>query len=42
MNLDNRIKNELESEAAEIDWAMAENEGLIEFSASPFKGGLRR
>ncbi|WP_237132320.1 DUF6768 family protein [Pseudohongiella sp. O18] len=41
MNLDNRIKNELESDAAEIDKAMAEKEGLIQFAASPFKGGLR-
>lgn len=42
MNLDDRIKRELESEATEIDQAMSESNGLLELALSPFKGGLRR
>lgn len=42
MNLDDRIKSELESEAKEIDQAMGDTKGLFELAASPFKGRLRR
>lgn len=42
MNLDDRIKSELENEAKEIDQAMGETKGLFELATIPFKGGLRR
>jgi hypothetical protein len=42
MNLDDRIKSDLENEAKQIDQAMGETKGLFELATIPFKGGLRR
>lgn len=41
MSIDDRIKNELESEAEMIDEILNDKQGMIELQMLPFKGGLR-
>ncbi len=43
MNIDSKIKQELENESAEIDRILSqENEGLISMLQSSIKGGMKR
>lgn len=42
MNIDDRIKQELESEAEEIDQILNEKQGMLEMASGVFKSGLRR
>ncbi len=42
MNLDERIKHELESESLDIDHIMEEEGGLMNRITGTFKGGMRR
>jgi len=42
VNLDERIKKELEAETAEIDKMLAKEGGLPDMVAAAFKGSLRR
>lgn len=40
MNLDKRIKDELESEAKAIDESLNDNQGIYELMMGSFKGGM--
>ena len=42
MNIDEKIKHELENEALEIDQIMEQEGGLFDRIAGTFKGGMRR
>lgn len=42
MNIDDRIKQELESEAEEIDQILNEKQGMLDMAGGVFKSGLRR
>jgi len=42
VNLDDRIKSELEAETAEIDQMLAKEGGLPDMVSAAFKGSLRR
>ena len=42
MNIDEKIKQELENEALEIDQIMEQEGGLFDRIAGTFKGGMRR
>lgn len=42
MNFDEKIKHELENEAAEIDKIMLDDQGLFDMLIGSFNGGLRR
>ncbi|MGB0494964.1 MAG: DUF6768 family protein [Kangiellaceae bacterium] len=42
MNIDERIKHELESESLDIDHIMEEEGGLMNRITGTFKGGMRR